>query len=91
MLAIEFTTQFRKDLKRAQKRGKALDEIKNIMELISKQKSLPAKTKDHFLKGNWKHHRECHINPDWLLIYKILDQERVVIFVRTGSHADLFE
>ena len=91
MLAVEFTNQFRKDLKLAKKRGENLIDIKIIMELIQQEKPLPQKIRDHSLKGNWNSHRECHINPYWLLIYKIIANEKIVIFVRTGSHADLFE
>ena len=61
------------------------------MKLIQEQKSLPVKLKDHPLTGNWNHHRECHVNPDWLLIYKIIEKLKVVIFVRNGSHSVLFD
>lgn len=91
MLNIEYTNQFLKDLKLAKKRGKDLNAIEMIMKLIQERKPLTIKHRDHSLKGNWNHHRECHINPDWLLIYKLIETENVVIFVRTGSHADLFD
>jgi mRNA interferase YafQ len=91
MLKLEYTNQFRKDLKFAKKRGKNLKYLEHIISLIQNQKPLPANLRDHFLKGNWNHHRECHVNPDWLLIYKIIASENTVVLVRTGSHADLFE
>ena len=61
------------------------------MELIEYEKPIPRKFRDHLLKGNYVGHRECHIEPDWLFIYKIIEKEKVVIFTRTGSHSDLFQ
>ena len=84
-----FTRQFAKDLKRMEKRGKPPEKIKKIIKNLINEERLDAKYKDHKLIGNYKGRRECHIEPDWLLIYKIEDSE--IIFERTGTHSDLFE
>ena len=91
MLHVENTTQFKRDLKLSKKRGCDLAALNNIMNLIEYEKPLSPKLKDHPLMGAWVGHRELHINPDWLLVYKILPKEKVVIFVRTGTHSDLFD
>lgn len=90
MLQVEYTTQFKRDLKLAKKRKKNLRALNDIMKKIEYEEVLSPRLKDHALSNNWKHHRELHIEPDWLLIYKIISSEKVVIFVRTGSHSDLF-
>lgn len=83
------TTQFKRDVKLAQKRGRDLELLKDIMEDLVKEKSLDPKHRDHKLTGNYKEHRECHVEPDWLLIYRITAKE--IFFVRTGTHSDLFK
>jgi len=83
-----YSNSFSKDIKRTKKRGKNLDKLKTIIELLVNQKPLPQKNHDHQLLGNYKSRRECHIEPDWLLIYKISGE--TIIFERTGSHSDLF-
>lgn len=87
---LELTHQYLKDLKLARKRGldeKKLNEI--ILKLI-KGEELPSKNRDHFLTGNYKGFRECHISPDWLLIYSRDITIKIVTLVRTGTHSDLF-
>jgi mRNA interferase YafQ len=84
-----FTKQFAKDIKRMEKRGKALEDIKTVIKKLVDEQRLDLTQKDHKLIGNYKGRRECHIEPDWLLIYKIEGSE--IIFERTGSHSDLFE
>ena len=91
MLKVEFTTQFKRDLKLAKKRKKDLIVLQQIMKKIEYEENLSYKLKDHRLTGNWEAHRELHIEPDWLLIYKLILEEKVVIFVRTGTHSDLFK
>lgn len=91
MLKVEYTTQFKRDLKLAKKRKKNITTLQQIMKKIEHQEMLNPRLKDHSLTGNWKTHRELHIEPDWLLIYKLLLDENVVIFVRTGTHSDLFK
>lgn len=83
-----FTNQFERDIKLAEKRKKDLTQIKAVMFDIICEKPLMQKNNDHPLSGNYKGHRECYIEPDWLLIYMIQHDE--VRFVRNGSHADLF-
>ena len=73
------------------KRCKNLARLQMVMKKIENEIDLPQTLKNHTLRGNWNHHRELHLDPDWLLIYKILPKENMVIFIRTGSHSDLFK
>ena len=84
---VKTTTLFKKDFKLAMKRGLNVELLENI---IAMGEPLPAKNKDHALTGNWVGHRECHILPDWLLIYRIEDDVLVLTLARTGTHSDLF-
>ena len=86
---IEQTSVFRKDLKKAKKRGLDLSLLDAIVTAIQYGETLPEKNKDHALTGNWIGHRECHIQPDWLLIYRIIEDTLILSLVRTGSHSDL--
>jgi len=85
---IRYTTQFKKDFKLCIKRGYNMQQIKSIMKLLESGKQLFEKNKDHNLTGNCVNCRECHIQSDWLLIYQLFDND--IIFVRTGTHSDLF-
>ena len=90
MYKIYPLNSFKRDLKNVIKRGydvSLLDEV--VMKLANGEK-LPEKNRDHALTGNFKGCRECHIKPDWLLIYQIADDELVLYLTRTGSHSDLF-
>jgi mRNA interferase YafQ len=89
VLLLTTTSRFLKDLKLAKKRGYDIDKLEAIVDLLQAQQSLPPKNKDHALTGEWNHHRECHIQPDWLLIYRI--ETTFLILERTGTHADLFD
>ena len=89
MLIPSFTNQFGKDLKKMERRGKALSKIKKVIRKLVNEERLEPKFKDHKLIGNYQGRRECHIESDWLLIYKLIDTE--IIFERTGSHSDLFD
>lgn len=91
MLDIEYTTQFKRDLKLVKRQGKTLNKLQEIMLRIQEELPLSPKLKDHPLTGNWNGHRELHIDPDWLLIYKINSIKAILTFVRTGSHSDLFK
>jgi len=91
MLHVEYTTRFKRDLKLAKKRNKDIESLQSIMKKIEHEEKLDPQLKDHNLLGKWNEHRELHLEPDWLLIYKILANEKVVIFVRTGTHSDLFD
>ena len=84
-----FTRQFDKDVKRMQKRGKKLEKIKIIIRFLIEEESLDSIHRDHKLTGNWQGRRECHIESDWLLIYK--KEKGRIIFERTGTHSDLFQ
>jgi mRNA interferase YafQ len=80
--------QFRRDVKLAQKRGKNMAKLRAMILLLIEGSPLPSRCRDHPLGGRWKHYRDCHIEPDWLLIYKIDGNE--LYLVRTGTHSDLF-
>jgi len=88
MKQIKTTRRFEKDYALSARRGKALDKLKGIMGRLATGEPLEPRHRDHALIGEWARHRECHIEPDWLLIYRATEEE--VIFERTGSHADLF-
>ena len=89
MLKPVYLRQFEKDLAKAIKRNKDIEKLKAIVTLICEEKVLPAKYRNHKLRGDYNGYWECHIEPDWLLIYKKTDTE--LILVRLGTHADLFE
>jgi len=84
------TGRFKKDLKLAQKRGYDLSLIGSVVDMLAAGCELPEKYKDHSLAGNYKGCRECHITPDWLLIYEVFDGELILYLTRTGTHSDLF-
>ncbi|MDO5424198.1 MAG: type II toxin-antitoxin system YafQ family toxin [Eubacteriales bacterium] len=87
---IVWTTQFKKDYKLALKRHLDIDLLDDIIRALSRGETLPEKNKDHPLSGSWAGHRECHIQPDWLLLYRIEDDVLVLTLARTGTHSDLF-
>ncbi len=89
MLDIFLTTQFKKDYKKL-KKLKNTDRLLEVVNMLRNGKELPAKYRDHALSGYYKGMRECHIAPDWLLIYRIDKQKLVLILSRTGSHSELF-
>jgi len=82
------TKQFKKDVKRMRKRGKDLEKIKAVIDLLVAGEPLPPKNRDHKLGGDWIGRRDCHVEPDWILIYKLTEDE--LLLERTGTHADLF-
>ena len=88
-LALLTTTAFEKDLRRFEKQGKDLDKLEEVVNLLQTQQPLPPRCRPHGLRGNWSGHWDCHVKPDWLLLYKVTETE--LILVRTGSHAELFE
>lgn len=87
---IVLTSMFKKDLKLAQKRGYDLSLLSRVVDTLAAGQPLAEKYKDHSLIGNYKGCRECHITPDWLLIYEISDNELILYLTRTGTHSDLF-
>lgn len=88
--SLRATSKFKKNYKRMQKRGLKKEELQKVVELLRNGKKLDIKYKDHALMGQFKKYRECHINPDWLLVYEIRDDILVLTLIDTGSHADLF-
>lgn len=90
MLTIKYHTLFKKDFKRIKKRGYDILRLEKIVELLADEVPLPEQFKDHNLSGNYNGFRECHIAPDWLLIYQVNNNELVLVLSRTGSHSDLF-
>lgn len=88
-LNIDYSKQFKKDLKKQKKRGKDLTNFSQVARMLANEKTLPSHHRNHKLNGNYRGHWECHIEPDWLLIYK--KSKNSLIFERTGSHSDLFK
>ena len=86
---IEQTTSFKKDRKKVKKQKRNIDELKAIVTKLSYDEKLEAKYKDHKLTGNYEGCRECHINPDWLLIYRVYEDQLILVLTRTGSHSEL--
>ena len=87
---VQFTNQFKKDLKLAKKQNKNLDKLFEVIDVLANGGTLDAKYRDHDLTGYYKGTRECHIEPDWLLVYRA-DEEQLELFLfRTGTHSDLF-
>ncbi len=90
MYQIVYTNRMKKDVKLMKKRGKDLDKLINVLSLLSSGKSLPVQYRDHQLSGNLHDFRECHIEPDWLLMYQIYEDTLILSAVATGSHSELF-
>ena len=88
MKTIRRTSRFKRDVKRMQRQGRELEKLKSVLETLVKGEPLAEKYRDHVLVGQYKGTRECHIEPDWLLIYESAETE--IVLIRTGSHSDLF-
>ena len=86
--SVQESPRFLRDVKRIKKRGLDLAKLRDVVTLLSEKKTLPPRYRDHALTGNWTGHRDCHIQPDWLLIYKIDGDD--LLLERTGTHSDLF-
>ena len=91
MFEVVLSNRFRKDLKLAAKRGYALDLLNDIVDRLARGEALPAKNRDHTLTGDYIGYRECHIQPDWLLIYRTDGDALMLFLMRTGTHSDLFD
>lgn len=92
MLQPVYTRQFDKDVKKVKRSGnKDIEKLKAVIRTLIEERPLDQRYKDHKLKGDYTGHRECHIEPDWLLVYRINQNEKTITFIRTGSHADIFE
>jgi len=89
VLSLLTTTKFEKDLRRVRKQGKDLDKLEAIVDLLQSQQPLPHACRLHRLRGRWTDHWDCHVEPDWVLVFRTTGT--ALILVRTGSHADLFE
>ena len=89
--AVKFTNQFKKDLKLAKKQNKDLDKLFEVVNFLASGGTLDARYRDHDLSGNYKGTRECHIEPDWLLVYEIRDKVLVLMLYRLGTHSELFK
>ena len=87
---VRYTTRFKKDLKLAVKQGKKIEKMKEVIEKLAQKIPLEERYRDHDLGGEYRGCRECHIEPDWLLIYEYFDDVLVLALTRTGSHSDLF-
>lgn len=87
---IVWTTQFKRDYKLAMKRHLRINLLDDVIRMLSRGELLPEKYRDHALTGNWIGYRECHLLPDWLLVYRVEDDILVLTLVRTGTHSDLF-
>ena len=87
---VKPTTQFKKDFKLAMKRSMKIELLEEVIAMLAMGETLPDKNKDHALTGNWIGHRECHILPNWLLVYRLEDEVLVLTLTRTGTHSDLF-
>ncbi len=87
-MTLSQTAQFKKDIKRQIKQGKDQKKLIDVIELLLAGKTLPVRNRDHPLKGPWKDRRDCHIEPDWILIYRRTGHD--LLLERTGSHSDLF-
>ena len=88
MLEVRVTSRFEKEVKKAARQQKDMRKLSDVVDLLQAKKALPEKNRDHALTGNYSGHRECHLSPDWLLIYRVTEAE--LILVRTGSHNELF-
>ena len=91
MLTIVYTNKMKRDVKRISKRGKDLTKLTVVLDLLVSEQTIPEKYHDHPLKGEMRGYRECHIEPDWLLVYRILQDQLVLLAAGTGTHSDLFD
>ncbi len=90
MLEIVLSNRFKRDLKAASKRGYNLNLLNEVVSTLASCQTLPMKNRDHELSGGYSGFRECHIAPDWLLIYRVVEEDLILYLMRTGTHSDLF-
>jgi len=88
MRAVRVSSQFKRDLRNASRQGRNIDLLQDVIAQLQSGEALEQRFRDHLLTGNWKNHRECHIGPNWLLIYYVTDNE--LRLARLGSHSELF-
>lgn len=89
-LEIKTSSKFKRDLKRIMARGYSLARMNEVVSALAEKQALPPEYRDHALTGKWTGYRECHIQPDWLLIYRVEKDELILLLVRSGTHSDLF-
>ena len=88
--SVRRSSKFRKDVRQAHKQGKDLAFLEGIIDMLADDIALPVKHRDHALSGDWKDHRECHVTPDWLLVYKKTDTDGLILLLaRVASHSEL--
>ena len=90
MLDVFYSSRFKRDYKRAKKQGRDVELLLDVVDILAAEEPLELKYQDHALVGDYLGHRECHIQPDWLLVYKIVEETLILKLIRTGSHGDLF-
>lgn len=90
MLEVVLSTRFKKDLKTASRRGYNLELLNDVVDKLASGQQLPEKNKDHELSGDYVGFRECHVAPDWLLVYRVVEEDLILYLMRTGTHSDLF-
>ena len=90
MLEVVLSTRFEKDLKTASKRGYNLELLNDVVDKLASRQQLPEKNRDHELSGDYAGFRECHVAPDWLLVYRVVEEDLILYLMRTGTHSDLF-
>lgn len=90
MLEVVLSTRFKRDLKTASKRGYNLELLNDVVDKLASRQQLPEKNRDHELGGDYAGFRECHVAPDWLLVYRVVEEDLILYLMRTGSHSDLF-
>ena len=87
---VKFTSQFKRDLKLAKKQGKDIDKLFDVINMIAEDEKLDEKYRDHNLSGDYAGCRECHVEPDWLLVYEVMDNVLVLMLYRVATHSELF-
>jgi mRNA interferase YafQ len=91
VLAIKFTNKMKRDVRRMIKRGKDIGKLETVLDMLAQEQAIDQQYRDHQLTGNLKDFRECHIEPDWLLLYQVFQKELILSATGTGTHSDLFE
>ncbi len=91
MLDVFYSSRFKRDYKRAKKQGRDVELLLDVVDILAAEEPLDPKYQDHALLGDYRGHRECHIQPDWLLIYKVDGSALVLTLTRTGTHSELFD
>ena len=91
MFTIQYTNKMKRDVKRVSKRGRDISKLTAALNLLASGEQMPENYKDHPLKGEMRGYRECHIEPDWLLVYQIVQDKLVLLASGTGTHTDLFD